>query len=95
MQRLSIARALIKNASIYIWDEATSALDTITEKAIQSIFSKHLQNATVIVIAHRLSTVQFMDRIIVLDQGRIVEEGNHEDLLNNKGTYYKLWNHTA
>jgi ATP-binding cassette subfamily B protein len=92
MQRLSIARALIKNASIYIWDEATSALDTITEKAIQSIFSQHLQNATVIVIAHRLSTIQFMDRIIVLDQGRIAEEGTHDILLNKKGIYYNLWN---
>jgi acyl-CoA dehydrogenase len=92
MQRLSIARALIKNASIYIWDEATSALDAITEKAIQSIFSQHLQNATVIVIAHRLSTIQFMDRIIVLDQGRIAEEGTHDILLNKKGIYYNLWN---
>lgn len=92
-QRIAIARAILKNAPILILDEATSALDTPTEKLIQESLNDVLEtsNATVIAIAHRLSTLKHMDRIIVLDKGKIMEEGSHEQLLAKNGLYKRLW----
>jgi ATP-binding cassette subfamily B protein len=93
-QRIAIARAILKNAPILILDEATSALDTSTEQMIQESLSVMLaaSKATVIVIAHRLSTLLHMDRILVLEQGKIIEDGIHQDLLNKNGIYKALWN---
>jgi ATP-binding cassette subfamily B protein len=90
-QRIAIARAMIKNAPILVLDEATSALDSESEGLIQDALWKLMEGRTAIVIAHRLSTIQRMDRIIVLDDGKIVEEGSHKDLLYKKGVYAKLW----
>jgi ATP-binding cassette subfamily B protein len=90
-QRIAIARAILKNAPILILDEATSQLDSVTERDIQESLWKLMQDKTTIVIAHRLSTLLHMDRIIVFDQGKIVEEGTHTELLNNNGLYKKLW----
>ena len=92
-QRVAIARAILKQAPIIVMDEATSSLDTISEKYIQEATEKLMRNKTAIVIAHRLSTVQRMDRIIVLNKGKIVEEGTHKQLLKKKGHYYKLYKH--
>lgn len=89
-QRLTIARALLKNPPILILDEATSALDSESEKLVQAALERLLQNRTALVIAHRLSTVQHADEIIVLDQGRIVERGTHEFLMSNGQIYRKL-----
>jgi subfamily B ATP-binding cassette protein MsbA len=89
-QRLSIARALLKNPEILILDEATSALDSQSEKAVQAALETLMSNRTSLVIAHRLSTVIHADRIIVLDRGRVLETGNHKDLLAQKGLYYNL-----
>ena len=91
-QRIAIARAMLKNAPILVLDEATSALDSESEGLIQDALWKLMEGRTAIVIAHRLSTIQKMDRIIVLDNGTIVEEGSHKDLLYKKGVYAKLWN---
>lgn len=91
-QRIAIARAFLKNAPILILDEATSALDTQTEREIQESVELLVQNKTVIVVAHRLSTLLNMDRLIVFDQGQIVEDGNHTDLVHKEGLYAKLWN---
>jgi len=90
-QRIAIARAFLKNAPILILDEATSQLDSITENIIQDSLKKLMQNKTTLVVAHRLSTLQIMDRILVFDHGKIVEDGNHEELLALNGTYKKLW----
>jgi ATP-binding cassette subfamily B protein len=90
-QRLAIARAIIKNAKILILDEATSALDSETEYYIQESLNLLMQNKTVIAVAHRLSTLQKMDRLIVLNKGTIVEEGTHQSLLRKGGIYAKLW----
>lgn len=90
-QRISIARALLKNAPILILDEATSQLDTESERVVQSALENLMKNRTVFVIAHRLSTVQKADRIVVLESGRIVQEGNHESLLSQGGLYKKLY----
>jgi ATP-binding cassette subfamily B protein len=91
-QRVAIAHAICKDAPIIVMDEATSALDSKTEHAVQSALVKMLKNRTAIVVAHRLSTLRKMDRIIVLDKGNIVEQGNHTTLLKNKdGIYRKLW----
>jgi ATP-binding cassette subfamily B multidrug efflux pump len=90
-QRIAIARALLKNARILIMDEATSALDSESEAAIQEQLFNLMAGKTVIAIAHRLSTIAAMDRLIVLNQGRIVEEGNHAELLARGGLYAELW----
>jgi len=89
-QRLSIARAVLKNPPIMILDEATSALDTESEKLVQVALENMMQNRTSIVIAHRLSTIQKADLIVVMQKGRIVEQGTHEQLIALKGTYHKL-----
>jgi ATP-binding cassette subfamily B protein len=91
-QRIAIARAILRNAPILIMDEATSALDSVTEKKIQESLNYLMKDKTVIVIAHRLSTVLHMDRIIVFDKGKILEQGTHEQLLKNNGHYKTLWN---
>lgn len=90
-QRLSIARALLKNPPILILDEATSALDTESETLVQQAIDRLMYGRTSIVIAHRLSTVQKADKIIILDKGKIVEQGIHHELLKNKGLYFKLY----
>lgn len=89
-QRLSIARAVLKNPPIMILDEATSALDTESEKLVQEALEKMMKNRTSIVIAHRLSTIQKADLIVVMQNGRIVEQGTHQILIEKKGTYKKL-----
>ena len=94
-QRVAIARAMLKNASILILDEATSALDSVTEKQIQEGLHKLMQDRTTIVIAHRLSTLSEMDRILVFDKGNIIEDGSHEELLKLKGHYARMWDMQA
>lgn len=94
-QRIAIARAILKNAPILVLDEATSALDSESEKLIQDALEKLMQGRTSIVVAHRLSTISKLDRIIVMDQGKIVEDGTHQSLLSKKGTYAKLWTHQS
>lgn len=90
-QRIAIARAILAEAPILILDEATSALDSMTEKYIQDSLDKLMQNRTTLVVAHRLSTLSRMDRILVFDKGKIVEEGTHAFLLNKEGLYAKMW----
>ena len=94
-QRIAIARVMLKDAPILLLDEATSALDSEVEAAIQESLDKMMENKTVIAIAHRLSTIAAMDRLIVLDKGRIVEEGSHNELLAKNGLYAKLWTHQS
>ena len=91
-QRLSIARAILKNPAILVLDEATSALDSASEKLVQEALEKLMQNRTSLVIAHRLSTIQKADKIVVLDQGKRVEEGNHKTLMEKQGAYAALVN---
>ena len=90
-QRIAIARAILADAPILILDEATSALDSLTERYIQDSLEKLIHHRTTIVIAHRLSTLSRMDRIIVFDKGKIVEEGPHDVLLEKDGLYAKMW----
>ena len=90
-QRIAIARVILKDAPILVLDEATSALDSEVEAAIQESLATLMEGKTVIAIAHRLSTLQLMDRLIVMDDARIVEEGTHEELLENGGLYAGLW----
>jgi subfamily B ATP-binding cassette protein MsbA len=90
-QRLSIARALLKNAPVLILDEATSALDSESEALVQTALQNLMTGRTVFVIAHRLSTVRRADRIIVLENGKIADQGTHEDLLTRLGTYRRLY----
>jgi ATP-binding cassette, subfamily B, multidrug efflux pump len=90
-QRVAIARVILKDAPILVLDEATSALDSEVEAAIQSSLGTLMQGRTVIAIAHRLSTIAQMDRLIVLDRGRIVEQGTHDELLGRNGHYAMLW----
>jgi ATP-binding cassette subfamily B protein len=90
-QRVAIARAILKNAPILILDEATSSLDSESESLIQEALRELMKNKTVIVIAHRLSTIMQMDRIVVMDQGKVAASGTHNDLLEEDGIYQKLW----
>ena len=90
-QLLSIARAALDNAPVLILDEATSSIDTRTEKIVQDGMDKLMKGRTVFVIAHRLSTIRNSDLIMVLDHGRIIERGNHEELISKKGMYYGLY----
>ena len=90
-QRIAIARAILKNAPILVLDEATSALDSESEAMIQDALGKLMKDRTCIVIAHRLSTVASLDRIVVLNNGKIVETGTHAELLKAGGAYAKLW----
>ena len=94
-QRIAIARVLLKDAPILILDEATSALDSEVEASIQKSLYQLMKGKTVIAIAHRLSTIAAMDRLIVFDQGAIIEEGTHQELLEMNGVYTKLWSHQS
>jgi ATP-binding cassette subfamily B protein len=94
-QRIAIARAILKDAPILILDEATSSLDSVTEKEIQQGLQFLMRGRTVVVVAHRLSTIAHMDRILVFDAGQIVEDGSHEALLQRGGHYARLWNMQA
>ncbi|MGZ5049794.1 MAG: ABC transporter ATP-binding protein [Methylobacter sp.] len=90
-QRIAIARVMLKDAPILILDEATSSLDSVTEKTIQENLDRAMGRKTVIAVAHRLSTIAHLDRILVFDNGRIVEDGSHDELLAKQGFYYRLW----
>jgi ATP-binding cassette subfamily B multidrug efflux pump len=94
-QRIAIARVMLKDAPILLLDEATSALDSEVESAIQSSLYRLMEGKTVVAIAHRLSTIAAMDRLIVMDRGRIVEEGNHQALIARNGLYARLWEHQS
>ena len=94
-QRIAIARVILKNAPILLLDEATSALDSEIEQAIQESLYTLMEGKTVIAIAHRLSTIAAMDRLIVLDQGKIIEQGTHQELLSKNGLYAQLWKHQS
>ena len=90
-QRIAIARVMLKDAPILILDEATSALDSEVEAAIQENLYRLMEGKTVIAIAHRLSTIAAMDRLVVMDRGRIIEEGSHDALVAKGGLYAQLW----
>ena len=90
-QRLAIARALLRQPAVLILDEATSALDTNAEQAVQATIDALPAGGTRLIIAHRLSTIRNVDRIAVLDQGRVVESGSHDELIGLKGLYWELW----
>jgi ATP-binding cassette subfamily B protein len=90
-QRIAIARVLLKNPPILLFDEATSALDSESERSILEALAEISQNKTTLVIAHRLSTIIDADRILVIDDGKIVEQGSHQQLLNQSDHYARLW----
>ena len=94
-QRIAIARVMLKNAPILLLDEATSALDSEVEAAIQESLYQMMQGKTVIAIAHRLSTIAAMDRLVVMDQGCVIEQGSHAELLQKNGVYARLWRHQS
>jgi len=94
-QRIAIARAMLKDSPIIVLDEATSALDSESEVAIQNALWKLMAGRTAIVVAHRLSTIQKMDRIIVIEDGTVIEQGSHKELLNQNGLYSRLWTHQS
>jgi len=96
-QRVAIAQAMLKHAPILVLDEATSALDSVSEKLVQDATWKLMEDSTAIVVAHRLSTIAHMDRILVIDNGQIVEQGSHRELLRNGGlgVYGRLWTHQS
>ena len=91
-QRLAIARAILKDAPLLILDEATSAIDNETEAALQRSINKLSENRTAVIIAHRISTIRNADRIIVLENGKIIEDGSHDDLIAQNGQYSTIWN---
>ncbi len=94
-QRIAMARALLEDAPIVMLDEATSALDSLTEKKIQNAVFNLIEHKTAIIVAHRLSTILRMDRIIVMERGKIIEQGNHLELLAAHGRYYEMWKHQS
>jgi ABC-type multidrug transport system fused ATPase/permease subunit len=94
-QRIAIARVMLEDAPVLLLDEATSALDSEVEAAIQQSLYRLMEGKTVIAIAHRLSTIAAMDRLLVIEKGRIVEEGSHDSLLARNGLYARLWAHQS
>jgi ATP-binding cassette subfamily B protein len=94
-QRIALARAILKASPILLLDEATSALDSVTERSIQESFERLMQGRTVVVIAHRLSTLAHLDRIVVFHEGRIIEDGSHHELLARGGHYAHMWSMQA
>ena len=91
-QRVAIARAILKNAPIVLLDEATSNLDAVTEERVQAALNALFQNKTVLIVAHRLATLQTADRLCVFDRGAIIQDGIHDELVKQDGLYRKLWN---